>query len=178
MTEDIRARTHFFHSNLLHVDSAPFADFNIIFCQNVLIYFERERQRWIIDQLVDRLRVGGLLVLGAGEDVSWLNQSVRRLRGRAYVPIRKLEVERVNKKPDIVSLKWVIGLINAQADAAEVALVEYGTRSCPEAGAAALHVVGAPDHLHAAGAGDEKGGDADAGNGAQPQFSVQGQSGR
>jgi len=33
----------------------------------------------------------------------------------------------VNKKPDIVSLKWVIGLINAQADAAEVALVEYGT---------------------------------------------------
>ena len=32
----------------------------------------------------------------------------------------------MNKKPDIVSLKWVIGLINAQADAAEVALVEYG----------------------------------------------------
>lgn len=75
----IRARTHFFHSNLLHVDSAPFADFNIIFCQNVLIYFERERQRWIIDQLVDRLRVGGLLILGAGEDVSWLHHDVHRL---------------------------------------------------------------------------------------------------
>ena len=75
----VRARTHFFHSNLLHVDSAPFADFNIIFCQNTLIYFERERQRWIIDQLVKRLRVGGLLILGAGEDVSWLGQNVRRL---------------------------------------------------------------------------------------------------
>ena len=32
----------------------------------------------------------------------------------------------MNKKPDIVSLKWVIGLINAQSDAAEAALVEYG----------------------------------------------------
>lgn len=32
----------------------------------------------------------------------------------------------MNKKPDIVSLKWVIGLINAQADTAEAALVEYG----------------------------------------------------
>jgi hypothetical protein len=32
----------------------------------------------------------------------------------------------VNKKPDIVSLKWVIGLINVQADAAETALVDYG----------------------------------------------------
>jgi len=80
VTDSIRARTHFFHSNLLHVDSAPFADFNVIFCQNVLIYFGRERQRWIIDQLVDRLRVGGLLVLGAGEDVSWLNQNVCRLQ--------------------------------------------------------------------------------------------------
>lgn len=77
--DSIKSRTHFFQSNLLHVDSAPFADFNIIFCQNVLIYFGRERQRWIIDQLVERLRLGGLLVLGAGEDVSWLNNKVRRL---------------------------------------------------------------------------------------------------
>ena len=56
VSESIAARTHFFHSNLLHVDSAPFADFNVVFCQNVLIYFPRERQRWIIDQLVDRLK--------------------------------------------------------------------------------------------------------------------------
>ena len=39
-----------------------------------------DRQRWIIDQLVDRLRVGGLLVLGAGEDACWLAQNVRRLQ--------------------------------------------------------------------------------------------------
>jgi chemotaxis methyl-accepting protein methylase len=79
VVESIRSRTHFFHSNLLHVDAAPFADFNIVFCQNVLIYFERDRQRWIIDQLIARLRTGGLLILGAGEDVSLMNNSVRRL---------------------------------------------------------------------------------------------------
>lgn len=79
VVESIRSRTHFFHSNLLHVDAAPFADFNIVFCQNVLIYFERDRQRWIIDQLIARLRKGGLLILGAGEDVSLMNHSVRRL---------------------------------------------------------------------------------------------------
>ncbi|NND68979.1 MAG: hypothetical protein HKN19_15420 [Halioglobus sp.] len=32
----------------------------------------------------------------------------------------------MNKKPDIVSLKWVIGLMQNQADAAEAALVEFG----------------------------------------------------
>lgn len=79
VSAELRARTHFFHSNLLHVSSAPFTDLNIIFCQNVLIYFEREKQRWIIDQLAARLRVGGLLILGAGEDVRWLNSNMRRM---------------------------------------------------------------------------------------------------
>lgn len=91
--DELRARTHFFHSNLLHADSAPFADFNIIFCQNVLIYFPREVQRWIIDQLVDRLRHGGLLILGAGEDVGWLNNSVRRRKWPGVCAYEKLEVE-------------------------------------------------------------------------------------
>lgn len=79
MSAELRARCHFFHSNLLHINSAPFTDFNIIFCQNVLIYFEREMQRWIIDQLAARLRPGGLLILGAGEDVRWLNSNMRRM---------------------------------------------------------------------------------------------------
>ena len=39
--------------------------------------------------------------------------------GRACAHIRKPEGDPVNRKPDIVSLKWVIGLINSQADAAE-----------------------------------------------------------
>lgn len=78
VSEAIRARCHFFHSNLLHVNDAPFSEFNLIFCQNVLIYFERETQLWIIDQLVERLRAGGLLILGAGEDLGWRNPRMRR----------------------------------------------------------------------------------------------------
>ncbi len=89
VTGNLRARTHFFHSNLLHVDGAPFADFNIIFCKNVLIYFERDRQRWIIDQLIDRLRAGGLLILGAGEDVTLRNECVRRLPWPGLCAYRK-----------------------------------------------------------------------------------------
>lgn len=90
VSADIGARTHFFHSNLLHVNSAPFADFNIIFCQNVLIYFERNKQRWIIDQLASRLKKGGLLILGAGEDVLWLNSSMRRVSWPGVCAYRKI----------------------------------------------------------------------------------------
>jgi type IV pilus assembly protein PilK len=92
IAESILARTHFFHSNLMHVSSAPFADFNVIFCQNVLIYFEHEMQRRIIDQLVDRLQTGGLLILGAGEDVRWTHSKMRRADWPGVCAYIKLEV--------------------------------------------------------------------------------------
>ncbi|GAB3283571.1 CheR family methyltransferase [Parahaliea aestuarii] len=92
IADDIRPRCHFFHSNLLHVNDAPFADFNIVFCQNVLIYFEREAQLWIIDQLCDRLRSGGLLVLGAGEDLGWSNPRMQRAAWPGVTAYKKLEV--------------------------------------------------------------------------------------
>lgn len=80
VSKNIRSRTDFFQSNLLHVDSPVFSDFNVISCQNVLIYFTRKKQHWIIDQLVDRLSVDGLLVLGAGEDAQWKNKNMRRVK--------------------------------------------------------------------------------------------------
>ncbi|MEH6608281.1 MAG: CheR family methyltransferase [Halioglobus sp.] len=92
IAETLRARTHFFHSNLLHVNNAPFADFNIIFCQNVLIYFERATQLWIIDQLCERLRLGGLLVLGAGEDFRWKNAQMQRVNFSGVTAYKKLEL--------------------------------------------------------------------------------------
>ena len=39
------------------------------------------------------LRHGGLLILGAGEDVGWLNNSVRRLKWPGVCAYQKLEVE-------------------------------------------------------------------------------------
>ncbi|WP_116368489.1 CheR family methyltransferase [Parahaliea mediterranea] len=90
--DEIRARCHFFHSNLLHVNDAPFADFNLVFCQNVLIYFERDTQLWIINQLCDRLRNGGLLVLGAGEDMGWKHPRMQRAAWPGVTAYKKREV--------------------------------------------------------------------------------------
>ncbi|MEH6580634.1 MAG: protein-glutamate O-methyltransferase CheR [Halioglobus sp.] len=92
ISENIRARANFFHSNLLQVNSTPFSDFDVIFCQNVLIYFEHETQIWIINQLVDRLKKGGLLVLGAGEDVRWTNSKMQRAGWSGVCAYKKLEV--------------------------------------------------------------------------------------
>lgn len=53
--------------NVLDVASAPLPAMDLIFCQNLLIYFRRWRRRDIVLSLVDRLRPGGLLILGPGD---------------------------------------------------------------------------------------------------------------
>jgi chemotaxis protein methyltransferase CheR len=53
--------------NLL--DLAPIAEepFDVIFCRNVLIYFDRIGQRRVLERLHPRLKDGGLLMLGHSE---------------------------------------------------------------------------------------------------------------
>lgn len=92
VAQRVRARTNFFHSNLLHIASAPFADFDIVYCQNVLIYFDRDTRHHIIDQLVARTRTGGLLVLGAGEDVCWQHPAMTRVQHSGVTAYLKVEV--------------------------------------------------------------------------------------
>lgn len=75
----LRARVAFSQLNLMDVDKSPFADMDIIFCQNVLIYFRRFRKRDVVSQLATRLRVGGILVLGVGEVVDWSHPALERV---------------------------------------------------------------------------------------------------
>ena len=57
--------------NVLELDKAPMAGMDVIFCQNLLIYFRRWRRREILNRLADCLAPGGLLVVGVGEVVGW-----------------------------------------------------------------------------------------------------------
>jgi len=63
----LRKRVCFVPFNIVDLKKTILESMDIIFCQNVLIYFTREKREKIIDQLVDYLKPGGYLVLGAGE---------------------------------------------------------------------------------------------------------------
>lgn len=71
VNESLRKRICFNRLNLLNLDSSSVGKMGIIICQNVLIYFKRETRLMIINQLVEHLVPGGLLILGAGEITSW-----------------------------------------------------------------------------------------------------------
>jgi type IV pilus assembly protein PilK len=57
--------------NVLALAKAPMSGMDVIFCQNLLIYFRRWRRREILNRLAERLAPGGLLVVGVGEVVGW-----------------------------------------------------------------------------------------------------------
>ena len=92
VAQSILSQTHFFHSNLLHIASAPFAMFDVVFCQNVLIYFDRATRLAILDELFARTRSQGLLILGAGEDIGWSADGAERIAQRGVTAFKKLEV--------------------------------------------------------------------------------------
>ena len=64
----IRSRVQFRKCNLLR----PFQDlgqFDVIFCRNVLIYFDLPTKKGVLERLADRLATDGFLFLGGAETV-------------------------------------------------------------------------------------------------------------
>ena len=67
----------------------PNVQVDVIFLQNLLVYFRRWRRRQILNALVKRLKPGGVLVIGLGEIVDWQNDLVERLPDEAVQAYKK-----------------------------------------------------------------------------------------
>lgn len=82
IVERLRKRVGFACVNLLHASRAPLRQLDLIYCQNVLIYFARERRGELLDGLARLLRPHGMLVLGPGEVTGWTHPQLVRIGGR------------------------------------------------------------------------------------------------
>ena len=70
VTDEVRAMCHFGHLNLLDSERAAVVGrVDVIFCRNVLIYFDDVSRRRVIDMFYDRLLPGGFLLLGHSESL-------------------------------------------------------------------------------------------------------------
>lgn len=66
----IRAMCHFGHLNLLERErSALIGRTDVVFCRNVLIYFDERARRQVLDTFYERLFAGGYLLLGHSESL-------------------------------------------------------------------------------------------------------------
>jgi chemotaxis protein methyltransferase CheR len=71
--QNLRARLSWRHFNLMNDELNTAEKFDVIFCRNVLIYFERDVQRQVIIKLASKLRDTGYLFLGHSETITGLN---------------------------------------------------------------------------------------------------------
>ena len=90
-------KVRFVPCNILDIGSAkglsgllPGRPMDVIYCQNLLVYFRRERQWQALDQLQQHLKPGGMLMVGPGEVTGWQHPDMQRIKRdgvQAYVKI-------------------------------------------------------------------------------------------
>ncbi len=80
----VRSQVRFRQLNLLE-GALPFAEpFQIIFCRNVMIYFDRPTQEELVQRLKSKLAPGGYLMVGHSESLTGINHGLKMIRPATY----------------------------------------------------------------------------------------------
>uniref|UniRef100_Q07KH1 Chemotaxis protein methyltransferase n=1 Tax=Rhodopseudomonas palustris (strain BisA53) TaxID=316055 RepID=Q07KH1_RHOP5 len=90
----LRESVQFTAANLIDArDIAQYRDFDIVFCRNVLIYFDDSSRRSAAENLYDCLRPGGYICLGHSESMSRISPLFRVSRFADAIVYQKPEAD-------------------------------------------------------------------------------------
>jgi chemotaxis protein methyltransferase CheR len=78
---EIRAMVHFRSLNLLN-DFSALGTFDVVFCRNVLIYFDQDTKIGVLNRLARQMPADGFLALGAAETVVGLTGAFKPMADR------------------------------------------------------------------------------------------------
>jgi chemotaxis protein methyltransferase CheR len=81
--KQLRERVHFTQVNL----NEPIPDlgkFDVIFLRNILIYFQNDQKRKVVEAVLPRLHRHGLLIVGHAENLMGVSDKVRQVRPTVY----------------------------------------------------------------------------------------------
>jgi chemotaxis protein methyltransferase CheR len=77
MAPEIRSRVRFRRLNFMEEDFGMREKMDVIFCRNVLIYFDRPTQEMVINRLCSHLHPGGYLFTGHSETINGMSVPLR-----------------------------------------------------------------------------------------------------
>lgn len=87
ISDKMRAAVRFQTLNLL-ADFRALGRFDIVFCRNVLIYFDNETKRDVLERMARQMSDDGVLLLGAAETVLGLTEAFKTVPGKRGLYIR------------------------------------------------------------------------------------------
>jgi chemotaxis protein methyltransferase CheR len=82
---ELRKRAYFKRLNFMDVSYDTTDVFDVIFCRNVLIYFNRDIQEKVINRLCTRLRTGGYFFIGHSESIMGMDVPLKQIRPTIFV---------------------------------------------------------------------------------------------
>jgi chemotaxis protein methyltransferase CheR len=81
--KDVKDMVEFRRFNLMHKFPAD-SHFDIIFCRNVMIYFDKKTQSALVDRFYDCLRTGGYFFVGHSESLTGLKHQFKYVEPSVY----------------------------------------------------------------------------------------------
>lgn len=81
---ELRACMKFMRLNFMHSDYALQDRMDVVFCRNVIIYFDRETQESILTRICRHLVPGGYLFMGHSETLNGMNLPVKQISSSIY----------------------------------------------------------------------------------------------
>ena len=87
MVAGLRDKVKFSRINLLQPISEYSKPFDLVFCRNVLIYFDRETQESVLNNICDKMKVGATLMLGHSESISGLKLPLKQIKPTIFEKI-------------------------------------------------------------------------------------------
>jgi chemotaxis protein methyltransferase CheR len=84
ITPDLRSKLAFGRLNLMEERYPVDPDFDIIFCRNILIYFDKPTQAKVLSRLCDHLASGGYLLLGHSESIVGIDLPVTQIANTVF----------------------------------------------------------------------------------------------
>lgn len=81
---ELRQRVNFHHVNLFQPNYPVTEGLDVIFCRNVMIYFDRQTQEGLVRRLAKCLRPGGYLMVGHSESLIGIQHGLNCVRPSIY----------------------------------------------------------------------------------------------
>lgn len=96
---DLREHVKFTQLNLIEPTWAIQGPFDIVFCRNVLIYFDRSTQLDVVRRLCARLEPHGLLFLGHSEGLAGMELKLETVAHTVYKTTKESQSHRIYENP-------------------------------------------------------------------------------
>jgi chemotaxis protein methyltransferase CheR len=81
---ELRALVSFHRHNLIDHPPAELGEFDLVMCRNVLIYFARHEHAAVVGRLLERLPVGGHLIVGHAESLLGVRRDLKGVEPAIY----------------------------------------------------------------------------------------------